>query len=108
MQLIDTRPEYPPYWDDQDDREEWVNNRKNALLESDCDPLELNNIAEFIGNLDASVDAEKAILLRLRKLIAAPTADTEIIRQGALDYWDAQAESAAEREFDDGFTDDEP
>lgn len=110
MQLIDTRPEYPPYWDDQDDREEWVNKRANKLLEDDCDPLNPVNLAEFIGNLDHKNEDENALLTKLRVLIVKHKADFEPILEANCDYWTKEAERIAESDFESGefFDDGEP
>lgn len=102
MMLIDTRPEYPPEWDDQDDREEWVNERANQLLETDCDPLDPINLAEFIGNLDPKNEDENALLTKLRVLIVKHKADFEPILEASCDYWTEVAEQLAEKEFDSG------
>lgn len=110
MNLIDTRPEYPPEWDDQDDKEEWVNNRANELLEGECDPLNPVNIAEFIGNLDPGIEAENAILIKLRVLMGKHKDEFEPILEASCDYWTKCAESIATHEFESGefFDDGEP
>lgn len=101
MMLIDTRPEYPPEWDDADAKEEWVNDRKNALLEEECDPYDPINLAEFIGNLDPKVDDEKALLIKLRVLMSKHE-EFKPILEASCDYWTEVAEQLAEKEFDSG------
>lgn len=110
MMLIDTRPEYPPEWDDADDKEEWVNNRKNELLEDDCDPFDPLNLAEFIGNLDHKIESENALLIKLRVLIQKYEAEFKPILDASLEYWTETAEALAVKEFDSGefFDDGEP
>ena len=110
MRLIDTRPEYPPEWDDADDKEEWVNYRANQLLETDCDPLDPINLAEFIGNLDPKNEAENALLIKLRVLILTHRDAFKPIIDASVDYWTEAAEKLAEKEFDSGefFDDGEP
>ena len=102
MMLIDTRPEYPPEWDDADDKEEWINERANELLETDCDPLDPINLAEFIGNLDPKNEAENALLIKLRVLMSKHKDDFEQILEASCDYWTEVAEQLAEKEFDSG------
>lgn len=102
MNLIDTRPEYPPYWDDQDDKEEWVNERANQLLETECDPYDPVNLAEFIGNLDPKDEAENALLIKLRVLIGKHEAEFKPILDASEAYWTETAEVLATREFDSG------
>ena len=110
MNLIDTRPEYPPEWDDQDDKESWIDNRVNELLEDEYDPLNPVNLAEFIGNLDPKNEAENNLLVKLRVLIGKYSCDFNPILEASCDYWTKAAERMAEREFDSGefFDDGEP
>lgn len=101
MMLIDTRPEYPPEWDYADDKEEWVNYRANQLLETDCDPYDPINLAEFIGNLDYKVDDEKALLIKLRVLMSKHE-EFKPILEASLEYWTETAEVLAVKEFESG------
>ena len=110
MNLIDTRPEYPPEWDDQDDKEEWVSNRQNELLEDEYDPLNPVNLAEFIGNLDPKNEAENDLLIKLHDLICKHTEEFKPILEASCDYWTKAAERQATHEFERGefFDDGEP
>ena len=110
MNLIDTRPEYPPEWDDQDDKEAWIDNRVNELFETECDPLDPINLAEFIGNLDPKNEAEKALLIKLRVLIVKHKDEFKPIIEACEDYWVKAAEKQATDEFESGefFDDGEP
>lgn len=110
MNLIDTRPEYPPEWDYADAKEEWAYYRANHLLETDCDPLDPINLAEFIGNLDPKNENENALLTKLRVLIVKHKVDFEPIIDASVDYWTKVAEQLAEKEFESGefFDDGEP
>ena len=101
MMLIDTRPEYPPEWDYADDKEEWVNYRANELLETEFDPYDPVNLAEFIGNLDPKVEDEKALLIKLRVLMSKHE-EFKPILEASCDYWTKAAERMATREFDSG------
>ena len=107
MMLIDTRPEYPPEWDDADDKEEWVKNRKNTLLETDCDPFDPANLAYFIGNLDPKDEAENALLIKLRVLMSKHEAEFKPILDASLKYWTETAEVLAVKEFESGEFSDE-
>lgn len=102
MMLIDTRPEYPPEWDDADDKEEWVNDRKNELLEGECDPYDPVNLAEFIGNLDHKIESEHALLIKLRVLIQKHEAEFKPILDASCEYWTETAEVLAVKEFESG------
>ena len=101
MILIDTRPEYPPEWDDADDKENWVNNRANKLLETECDPYDPVNLADFIGNLNPKDEAENALLIKLRVLMSKHE-DFKPILEASEAYWTETAEVLATREFDSG------
>lgn len=110
MNLIGTRPEYPPEWDDQDDKEAWIDNRVNELLETECDPLKQVNLAEFIGDLNPNIEAENELLIKLHALICKHTEEFKPILEANCDYWTKAAEKIAEHEFDSGefFDDGEP
>ena len=89
MMLIDTRPEYPPEWDDADAKEE-------------CDPFDPLNLAEFIGNLDHKIESEHALLIKLRVLIKNHEAEFKPILDASCEYWTETAEVAAVKEFESG------
>lgn len=110
MNLIDTRPEYPPEWDYADAKEELVNERMNELLEEEYDPLDPINLADFIGNLDPKNENENVLLIKLRVLIVKHKDEFKPIIEACEDYWVKAAEKQATDEFESGelFDDGEP
>lgn len=87
MKLIDTRPEYPPEWDDAESRDDAINDKRNELLEGECDPFTPFNVAEYIYNLDDESEELKLIVQLVRS--------NKSLNDSCVEYWTEQADKIA-------------
>lgn len=85
--------EYPPEWDEQEAREDWINERANELVE-EWDIFSYDSIVEFLCNSDSNE-------IKTRFLMAWKQGASDELKEDLVDYFYNQAEQIAIREVEE-------
>lgn len=90
------RTSYPTEWDEQEAKADAINERKNELLDDECDPMTFENFVEFLAH---DYQTEE-IMTEFMAVINSNKTQMPKLIEALNAYWEATAYRMAEREID--------